>query len=123
MTHINTMSRKELMALPVRPWDKESLYDSVAIITTRRKHDSGWACMAIIGCNKQVPVEIASMCSDDIEWKLPDAQRFGARKQYSIGQMRMDCSLKSGAVHAWSSHHRFKVGAALSSIEIELVAK
>lgn len=56
---LNQWSRDELMKLPVRAWDADSEYDSLLTISTRRKHDSGWAMMAIIGVVDSQPVEIA----------------------------------------------------------------
>lgn len=113
----NTLSRADLLALPVRAWDAVTVYDSIAILSTRQKHDSGYAVMAIIGCRNGLPIEIAAQCCDDIEWCAPPMLGAG----YTIGQMRTDCWLKSGAIHAWSRVNRFRVGAALSSMTVELV--
>ncbi len=104
------------MALPVRDWDKRTKYDSLLIVSTRKKHDSGWAMMAIIGVCDNAPQEIAVSCCDDIEWKLP-AMRFDGL----IGQFRTDCAIKSGAIHAWQRDSYFIVGEALSSTTIELI--
>jgi len=115
---VNDWSRKELFALPRRKWGESKEYDSVLIISTRRKHDSGWAIMAIIGVNEQKPVEIACECCDDIEWMFPPMKYAG---NFAIGQIRTDCCFRSGAIHAWSRYSRFRVGLALSSTEIEVV--
>lgn len=115
---LNQWSRKELLSLPVRAWDKCSSYDTVLVISTRKKHDSGFAMMAIIGVNDGVPVEIAGNGCDDIEWVLPDAKQLGTCK---IGQFRTDCMLKSGAIQAWSRGYRFDVSHSLSSMTIELI--
>jgi hypothetical protein len=114
---LNQWSRDELMRLPVREWSADSEYDSLLTISTRRKHDSGWAMMAIIGVVDGQPLEIACICCDDIEWKMPPMVCVGA---YSIGQMRMDCAMRSGALHMWAWKGRFHVGAALSSTTVEL---
>lgn len=103
MKEINQWSRSELLLLPVRDWQTPSDYRSVLILNTRKKHDSGWSIVAIIGVEKE-PVEIAAMCCDDIEW--------------NIRNMRMDCALKSGAMHVWKTGSRFRVGEALSSVTI-----
>jgi hypothetical protein len=119
--NLNQWSRDELMALPVRDWLKYSEYDSVLLLSTRRKHESGWAMIAIIGVREGVPVEIAASCCDDIEWKFPPMQG-GTR--FPVGQMRMDCALRSGAIHVWtrvSGRSVFRVGEALSSVTIELI--
>lgn len=116
---LNHWSRNDLLALPVRAWDTESQYDSLMLLSTRRKHDSGWAMVAVIGVRDGQPVEVAASCCDDIEWKLPPMVTVGSGT-YSIGQMRMDCAFRSGAMHAWARKAKFTVGAALSSIEIAL---
>lgn len=113
-------TRAELLALPRRAWDDASpVYDSLLVFSSRRKHDSGWSCIAIVGCVKNQPIEVCTECSDDIEWKFPSAETFGGGK-YSIGQMRMDCLFPAGIMHAWSHENRFRVGISLSSIEVQL---
>lgn len=120
MKILNDWSRKELLGLPVREWNTDSEYDSVLLLSTRKKHDSGWAIMAIIGVRDGQPVEIACCCCDDIEWKFPPAQTV-ANGTLLIGQIRMDCAFRSGALHAWKRGAKFRVGTALSSTEIELI--
>jgi hypothetical protein len=115
---LNQWGRDELFSLPTRAWGEESVYDSVMLLSTRRKHDSGWAIIAIIGVRDGQPVEIACACCDDIEWKLPQPVICAS---HIIGQMRMDCALRSGAMHAWARGAKFRVGIALSSTDIELL--
>lgn len=118
---VNEWPRAALLALPHRKWDDESpRYDSLLIVSTGKKHDSGWAMMAIIGVRKQTPVEICTSCSDDIEWKMPAAKTYGHAKEYTLGQYRSDMAIKSGALHVWTREGKFRVGASLSSTEIEL---
>lgn len=84
-----------------------------------KKHDSGYGCIAIIGVIGQQPIHIAAQCCDDVEWKLPDVIKTSS---YSIGNVRMDCLLKSGAMRFWTnSDGVFKVSEALSSVTIEFV--
>lgn len=106
---LNKWTRKELLSLPKREWCTKSIYDSVLLLSTRKRHDSGWAMMFVIGVNNGEPVEIASSSSDDVGWVL------------GSGQIRMDCPLVSGAIQVWSRYGRFQVGEALSSITIELI--
>jgi len=118
--NLNYWSHKELMALPVRKWYEEKEYDSLMLVSARKKHDSGWSMMAIIGVRDSQPEEIACACCDDIEWKLPPMRTFGGG-QWTTGQFRTDCAFRSGALHAWQRGARFRVGAALSSITVELI--
>ena len=108
MKSINDYTKKELMSLKHREWNNvSSLYDSVLILPNKEAHDSGWSTMTIIGIVNQVPIEICGSCSDDIEWN-------------NKSLLRMDCALKSKALHFWSSYgEKFKVGASLSSVTIE----
>lgn len=122
MATVNEATKDYLLSLPRRDWSVDSQYDSVLILSTGEAHDSGWAMMYVIGVVNHKPVEIASDCSDDIEWKLPPMKSL-AGGDITIGQMRMDCAIASGAVHAWKHGARFKVGLALSSVTIELVSE
>lgn len=110
--HLDKWSRTELLALPVRQWDIESEYDGLVVFSTRRKHESGWAKMAIIGVRNGVPVEIVSTCSDDLVWLL-----------LNQSVLRMDCVFKSGVMHFWATGMKFLARRALSSIDIDLVLK
>ena len=115
MKSLNEWSKKDLMGLPDRDWQDDSrIYDSLLLLSTRKKHDSGWAIMAIIGVKDGAPIEIACQCADDIDWKLP------SMPHTYIGQMRTDCCLKSGAIHFWFNKGKFRVGTALSSTDIYL---
>jgi hypothetical protein len=118
---LNDWSRDELLSLPHRAWQTSAVYDSLLLLSTRRKHDSGWAMVAIIGVVNHMPTEVATACSDDVEWVLPPAIRFGERSEYAMGQMRMDCAFRSGAMHFWTRTARFKVGDALSSVTVEVL--
>ena len=121
---INEWPKAALLALPHRALgDAGQLYDSLLILSTGKRHESGWAAIAIIGVREGKPVEICTSCSDDIEWKLPPATAWGPNKEYLIGRFRMDCAVRSGALHAWARPGQFRVGHALSSTDITLVTQ
>lgn len=105
----NRMSHKDLMALPHRQWDMTTVYKSILVVNTRKKHSSGYAVMVIIGLdNSGEPLEIAATC-DDIIWK-------------DSLFIRNDCSVKAGAIRFWSTYgHRFKVGPSLSTTQVEVI--
>jgi len=109
------MKRKELLALPVREWNKESYYDSVLIVPTGRKHDSGYMLMAIVGVIKGEPKEIAAYC-DDIGWHTPAPKVYG--DGYTIADIRTDMFYPSGIIQIWG-RGIFKVGTGLSTTDIE----
>jgi hypothetical protein len=102
--NLNKLTRKELMALPVRDWNSESTYDSVLIFGSKKKHDSGWGLMVVVGIIDNDPVEIASQNCDDINWQIP------AKTNTYSPNLRTDCCLKSGILHFWVSSAKFKVG-------------
>lgn len=127
----DTITRKALLALPHRKWDAVSVYDSLYIVPTRKKHDSGYMMIAVIGANtdadkKHLVGEIAAWC-DDINWCFPVAHPYDQiRPGVHTSVLRTDMLFPSGIVHMWASgeHYfkgRFKVGRSLSSTEIELL--
>ena len=110
MKNLNKWSRKELLALPERNWQEVKTYSSLLVFSTHRKHDSGWANMAVIGVVDGYPKEIITLNSDDIEWN----------NRHTNLVVRTDCALKSGAIHFWVSKGKFIVGAALSSLTVKI---
>lgn len=125
MKHLpEKVTRKVLLALPVRQWDTNSVYDSLFLVPTGNKHDSGFSVIAIVGViNKKA--EIAAYC-DDVCWTFPKEHPHGrmeAGKNRMI--LRTDCYWPSGIMRMWGSgEHYFKglfrVGMALSSTDVEL---
>lgn len=108
------MRIKELRKLPFRKWDEVKSYNSLIVISSGKKHDSGWALMYVIGLDSsKKPIEIAALC-DDINWVLPEIDMF---------QFRNDMFYPSGAIHFWGNGFVFKVGASLSSTRIEMLKK
>ena len=108
---INKMKIKELLNLPKREWGAETIYYSIIVVNSKRKHDSGWAWMAIIGLDeKQKPIEIAAYC-DSICW------------DFNGLSFKNDMFYPSGILHFWSREAKFKVGASLSSTDITLIKK
>lgn len=111
------MKQKDLLALPVKEFAKIEQYESIIIVPTKKKHDSSWRLMAIIGCKQNdeqhnVPVEIAGYC-DDINWIF---QSNNKRLEY----LRSDMTL-SNCIRFWSSYHRFEVGMCCSSTDIKVI--
>lgn len=108
------MKISELRKLPVRKWGEEKAYRSIIVISSGKKHDSGWALMCIIGLDSvRNPIEIAAYC-DDICWKISEPQTH---------DFRNDMFFPSGAIHFWSSKYDFRVGASLSSTNVELIKR
>jgi hypothetical protein len=112
-------SRKELLSLPIRKWDHARLnmnFDSILMLPTDKKHDSGWRCMAVIGINKD-QLTLLSTCSDDINWHIPAPSYLGEIS------LRCDCCFKNRAMHYWLNGCVFEVGMPNSSIDIRVVRR
>ena len=105
------MKSKELLKLPKRKWGAKTIYHSIMVINTKRKHESGWGLMAIIGLDKErKPIEIAAYC-DDICW------------HFNGLSFKNDMFYPSGIIHFWSREAKFKVGFSLSSTDIALIKR
>jgi hypothetical protein len=115
------LSKKELLKLPMRGWDEtEKEYDEILLVPANTKHDSGYMHIAIIGGVRgenwqDVTYEICAY-PDDISCHFP-IFTYGAEKQFSMPLVRMDCLYPQG-VFRYHGRGKFKVGHALSSVEI-----
>lgn len=119
------ITRKALLALPQRKWDLVSEYNSLLIVPTNRKHDSGYGLIAIVG-RQGDEAEIAAVC-DDICWTMPQQHPYGSalRPGRNSNILRTDCLWPSRVLHMWASgeHYfrgRFRVYHNVSSTEVEL---
>lgn len=110
-------TRKQLMSLPKRlheDGETGNVYDSIIILNSRKKHDSGWANFIVIGAIKGEPTEIISDYCDSIFWK----NDHGELRKYNA--LRIDMSYPSGAVHFFGCI-RFKIGYISSTVEIQII--
>jgi hypothetical protein len=80
-------TRKQLLDLPARHWNTRSLYSTLILFPSPQKHDSGWGCMTIVGCNDGKAIEIITQSSDDVSVN---------------GAHRVDCLHKAKAMHFWA---------------------
>lgn len=110
------MTRKQLLALPVRKWDSTSVYDSIYIVPSYKKHrDSGYRIMAVVGSmEKRGPVEIAALC-DVIDW----ARERGLDRCAVMNEMDTSTNI----LHVWSHTCRFRVGPGISTSPITIIAR
>jgi hypothetical protein len=111
-----TSKKKQLLALPFAPFDSAGWWDSLLIIPTKEKHDSGYAHIAIIGCQ----IDLATKTSmahmilaypDDITW--PESQH-----NVWESRIRTDAYVENSALHLWSNYLDFSVSSATSSVDI-----
>ena len=113
--NLANIKRDELLKLPEKEITKVETYEWIIVVPTRRKHDSGWRLMALIGGQKvwdhYEPVELIGYC-DDINWKFPN------NTNHDI--LHSDMTL-SNCLRFWSDHHKFRVGICTSSTTIEII--
>ena len=119
-------TKKELLKSPVRGWaDTDKEYDFILIVPAGTKHDSGFMHIAVIGGNwaekigqeDDTKFEICSY-PDDITCHFPMSQC----GDFSLPKVRMDCYYPQGILR-YHGRGKFKVGPALSSVEIYFTQK
>lgn len=111
---MNGTTQRQILSLPMRDWKETKTYDSILVTNTKRKSETGFAVMAIIGCVNRKPVEIAAYC-DDIEWKMNEVSFDKIRNDF-----RNDMIYPCGAIHFWSKSFKYEVGRCLSSTDVTL---
>lgn len=123
--NICNAKREELLALPQKPFNEERIYQYILVVPTKRKHDSGWRLMALVGGTKITdniykPTELIGYC-DDINWILPENKNNSKNiiERYK-NRIRTDMTL-SNCIRMWSNNHVFKVGCCTSSVDIEII--
>lgn len=122
---MNYWTKRQLKAVRMRDWDEDiGEFDSLIILPTKHKHDSGYACMDFVAVKDNKPLALLSGCSDVIhidgiggfgyKWlekynKCPDAIK-------PIG-WNIDCLAKSGLLRIFTDKP-MRVGNVLSSFQI-----
>ncbi len=108
------LSREVLESAPQRTdWQGPTVYDSLYLVPSEEKHDSGWMLIRIVGQKADGSLETAACC-DDINW---------THKPNPRGTMRSDMTFPGGVLHCWGNGLLFTVGAALSSTDVEVGPK
>ena len=107
-------SKKELLLLPERNLNKESLYYTVLLVNTRKKHESGYNYFAIIGVNEDFePIEIAGYCDDF---------RLGEDTLLKQSEIAFDCSM-SGVFQIHAKNHKIGIGISGSTTYFKFIKK
>ena len=86
-----------------KPWQEKRAYSELFVVPSKKKHESGWTLMVLVGVLSDGTYEKAAWC-DDICWNIQ------TRPDHS---MRCDCSYPGGILHFWNA--TFTVGHSLSS--------
>ena len=129
--NINKMTRKEFESLPLKDrWDEYIECNSLIILPTRRKHDSGFRCMDFIAVKDNTPICRLSGCSDVIHLDGIGGYGFNWAKKYSSvpslippSGWSIDCLSTSGLLRIWPNSGKMITGASLSSFEIYVLQK
>jgi hypothetical protein len=116
---LKVYKRKDLLSLPQRPWNQTSIYDSVLLVPTGKKHDSGFSLIAVVGIRDYEPIEIAAFC-DDVNWYIDAMIVCGT---YTMPNLRTDMLYPSGIAHVWCRKKSFVVKESLSSTDIHVIQK
>ena len=122
---IHEMTIKEFFNLPRRKWDEKIICDSIIILPTRKKHDSGYLCIDFVAVNDDEPMCLLSGYSDIL--RLDGKEGYGykwAEKNQGIPPVlvppsgwSIDC-LPNGLLRVWPSSRKIICMPALSSFEI-----
>lgn len=114
-----TLRKSNVMDLPYKPNSEPQVYSYLLIVPSRRKHDSGWTQIQVVGSKNSggTELELCTSFSDDLNIYLPSM----LTKGYET--LRMDCFHPSGILRLWSNHFDFEIGFATSSFSVKLVNK
>ena len=105
-------SKKELLKLPQRKWNKETTYLSILFVNTKRKHDSGYNLFAIIGCEDgQHPTEICGYM-DDFRFDPYNKDKELSDTVMS-SDITFDCSMKG--IFRMHSRRKIHIGSSCST--------
>jgi hypothetical protein len=109
-------TKKQLMNLPKISHKTKNIYDSIFILNSGKKHDSGWANFYVIGGIEGKPTEIISDRCDSIFWKNDQ----GELRKYNA--LQMDMEYPSGAVQFFGLV-RFRIEYISDTVEIQIIEK
>ena len=112
-----TLTKSNIKNVPVRE-GYPSLYKHLLLVPSRRKHESGWTQIQVVGVKEDDSLELCSTYSDDLMWYVPQDFRRGGYES-----IRTDCYYPSGILKMWSNYFMFEVGSTMSSLEIKLVER
>ena len=123
--NINNWSRSQFKEIRDRKWNEDiGEFDSLIILPTRHKHDSGFACMDFIAVKGDLPIAKLSGCSDVIHIDGIGGYGFNWLDKYGkcpekttlIG-WSIDCLFKSKLLRIFTDKP-MRAGNALSLFEI-----
>ena len=119
------ITRKQLLEAPKKPRNERRLYDTIYLVPSGKKHDSGYMIIAVVGAtetkqdsdNSEWAYEIAAW-PDDINWYIPETDTM--KRMGYLSSIRTDCEFPSGIMRVWG-RGKFEVGHSLSSTDIRFI--
>lgn len=124
---LNEYTIEELLDVPNMDWDEtRDDFDSIIIIPTDQKHDSGFRCMEFVGCIGHKPIARMSGCSDVVH--INGIGGYGKSKKYNqlipATGWSIDCLNTSGLLRLFvDPETKIENSAALSSFEVFAIKK
>lgn len=124
MKELNDMTRKDFEALPERTWSEVLTgVDSIVLIPSRRKHDSGFACFGYVAvkgeqawrCGGGDVLHIDGIGGYGKDWITRES---GVPSMISVKGWNIDCLVKSGFLRLWSDKGKLSCEPDLSSMEV-----
>ena len=124
MKELNEMTRKDFDTLPERKCNEVlEGCDSIVIIPSRKKHDSGYACFGYIAvkgdtawkCGGGDVIHIDGIGGYGKDWVT---RNIGVPRMVDVKGWNIDCLMKSGYLRIWSSTGKITCDPDLSSMEI-----
>ena len=108
---MSKITRKSLLQLPKRNYNSKSTYNSIIILNSRKKHESGYSVMYIVGCIDNEPIEIIANYCDSIDW------------EFNGLKLGTDMLYPSGLVQFFGINCKLEVGLSLSTTYIKLIKR
>jgi hypothetical protein len=118
-------TRAQFEALPSRKWSEDiGPFDSMIVLPSRRKHDSGYRCMDFVAVRDGKPLCKLSGCSDVIHMQGIGGYGRWLENYGGVPYMvppvdfSIDCLPVSGLLQIFSHRYSLEAGEALSSFEL-----
>jgi hypothetical protein len=122
---ILNMTKKDFEMIPDRAWGEDvGLFDTLVILPSKEKHDSGFRCMRFVAVKDNKPLCMLGGCSDVIhiggigglgfDWL---AKNGDVPNKVSPLPWCIDCLPRSGLLRLFCKEH-LRCGCDLSSFEI-----
>lgn len=114
------LTRKDLLAAPVLPWDKDTVAKGVIILPVRKPHESGYSLFSLVLWKGQELIGRTPACSDVLHIEGIGGyglDNFDLTKRLPVVGWSIDILPKAKCICLWCRKN-VKVTDALSSISV-----